>query len=1107
MGRSGKRRRRSRPATAAMPRNARSAPARAQALRRPFPPKLTPPRPDRLYPRQRLFALLDRCRAQHRALWVSAPAGAGKTSLAVSYLGARKLPTLWYQVDAGDGDIASFFYYLGIAARRAAPRHRQALPPLTPEYFAEIPTFARNFFRELYRRLPKRSVLVVDNYHDAPADARLHEVLHAAMNELPEGMNLFVLSRAEPPAAFASARLGERLEVLGWEALRLDRSETLAICRRRRARLAPAAIEALHDRCDGWVAGLVLRLAQPEAAKVPAVQEEALQARLFDYFATEVFERAPPPVQDFLLRTAVLPYFTAAMARELTGSADWEAMLSRLVRDNYFTARLGGATPSYRYHDLFRHFLIARGRERFAAADRTALLRRAARLLAEERDYEAAIGLWQESGEVEECARLILEQAAALVEKGRHKQLEQWLLALPKDKREATPWLLYWLGLCRLPFSIPEGRTLLEHAYAGFDGQGDARGRYLALALILQSYFAEWDDYGPVPRWMDVLETLQQRFPLAQYPDVEPQVVAGAFAALCFACPHDPRLPYWLGRAEEVLHRDSNPDRFFSLAANLGMYYAWLGDMGRLRAIIRVLEAQLKGGSGPPLARLYAALIHAEYGMHTAAGSDTGKIEKMLQRGLAEAEQSGVRVMDGRLWSHFCYVRGLAGDLDGAEEALARMQQTLSPARRLDTAHYHYVVAYLALLRHDYAAARHHVDIAYRGTVELSCHIAILLSQIAKAQVLALSGELDEAAALADQALEYSRRMRSVIGEFLCGMTHAWIALRRGDDAQCRRWLRSALACARRQGWLAYITWNPDLMTPLCVAALEHGIEVEYVRRLIRARRLTPASPPLHLDHWPWPVKIHTLGRFALRKDDAPLRSAPKAHKKPLECLKLLVALGGREVSEALLAETLWPQAEGDDAVQALTTTLHRLRKLIGAHAILRQAGRLSIDARSVWVDTWSLERALAELERACQRNESDRVEALTARVLSLYCGPFLKGEDDTAPVLAMRERLRARLLRHLEAAAAVLMNAGRYGHARTCYEKALEVEPLAEEFYRGLMRVYLATGRRAEALATYQRCHRVLASQLGLAPSPATEALARAAKADSSGFLKHPRA
>ena len=69
--------------------------------------KFTPPNADGLFVRERLFALLDQARCQPAA-WISGPAGAGKTSLLASYLKIRKLPCLWYQVDAGDADLATF---------------------------------------------------------------------------------------------------------------------------------------------------------------------------------------------------------------------------------------------------------------------------------------------------------------------------------------------------------------------------------------------------------------------------------------------------------------------------------------------------------------------------------------------------------------------------------------------------------------------------------------------------------------------------------------------------------------------------------------------------------------------------------------------------------------------------------------------------------------------------------------------------------------------------------------------------------------------------------------------------------------------------------------
>jgi len=194
----GQRRAKTKSKAVAKPQRVKAASARAGGQRPPLPPKLTAPRPTRVFPRQRLFDLLDRTREDHHVIWISAPGGAGKTSLATSYLQARKLPVLWYQVDQGDGDIASFFYYMGLAAKHVAPRHKTPLPLLTPEYLADVPTFTRNFFRELYRRLPKNSVIVLDNYQDAPEDSPLHDVLHTAMGEVPEGLNLLVLSRLEP---------------------------------------------------------------------------------------------------------------------------------------------------------------------------------------------------------------------------------------------------------------------------------------------------------------------------------------------------------------------------------------------------------------------------------------------------------------------------------------------------------------------------------------------------------------------------------------------------------------------------------------------------------------------------------------------------------------------------------------------------------------------------------------------------------------------------------------------------------------------------------------------------------------------------------------------
>jgi DNA-binding SARP family transcriptional activator len=245
---------------------------------------------------------------------------------------------------------------------------------------------------------------------------------------------------------------------------------------------------------------------------------------------------------------------------------------------------------------------------------------------------------------------------------------------------------------------------------------------------------------------------------------------------------------------------------------------------------------------------------------------------------------------------------------------------------------------------------------------------------------------------------------------------------------------------------------------------------------------------------WPWPIKIFTLGRFSLVKGDRPVAFSRKSQRRSLEFLKVLISLGGRNVSEEDLIDALWPDAEGHAAHGALSITVHRLRALLGhREALQRQGGKLTLDARLCWVDLWALERLLTRAERAVQNQNNgegwSEASRLVEKTLSLYHGPFLSG-DVCRWATTISDRVRRRLLRALSDLGKHWETTAEWQKAVHCYEKAVEINPCAEPFYQRLMFSYRHLGDRSEVQSTYERCKRVLAAMMGIAPLPETETI-----------------
>ena len=419
---------------------------------------------------------------------------------------------------------------------------------------------------------------------------------------------------------------------------------------------------------------------------------------------------------------------------------------------------------------------------------------------------------------------------------------------------------------------------------------------------------------------------------------------------------------------------------------------------------------------------------------------------------------------------------------------------SVDPARKLETALLRWFEGCIAALRGDFTAAEGATRTAVRLSLETGsvpatflCHSGLLLA-------LDATGQRAEA----EEVLE---RMRGLVagvrGGFLRYQTALWeahILLGRGDEG-FRAPLAEALALGRREGYFSQSLWWPPMMSRLCGAALEAGIETDYVRELVARRRLAPPEDGTR-EHWPWPLRIRTLGRFEVARDGAALEVHGKAQKKPLELLKALVALGSEGVESSRLAALLWPDADGDAAKASFDTTLYRLRKLLALDtALVLAEGKLSVDRRQCWVDVWTFERVVREAEgtrAAADAPADDPVgpsgERSSTRIPDTSSPRRrMPGGRSTCAIGCARSSRGP-----CSGSASGCRRPGGGSEAVALYERTLELDNLAEALYRGVMICHRELGQPAAALQAYRRCRELLSVVLGLAPSAETEAVRR---------------
>lgn len=1053
--------------------------------------KITPPALPKVVLRKRLFRLLDK-KQHYQVTWVSGVAGSGKTTLAASYLNNGNFPCLWYQMDEGDGDIATFFYYLGLAAKKATPGNRKPLPLLTPEYLAGVSVFARRFLENLCSRVSSPFYLIFDDYHTISLASPFHDVFKDALSGISPDIHVIVISRTDPPKTFAGMLANNKMRLIGSCDLRLNLDESKEIIRVETGKkLSGKIIEQIFEKTKGWAAGLILIAKSVEISdSIPQLSDKFTPEKIFEYFAIELFDKMNETYREFLLKTAFLPKMTTSMAKTLTGRYDADAILLSLRRNHSFTGKFSAPDDIYQYHPLFREFLIAWAKNTFDQKEIHILQQRSAELLEAGGQFEDAVDLFFEAKDYKNLILLIQKQAKQLIAQGRNKTLEQWIRKIPEDILAKEPWLLYWLGLSCLHFSSAEAKGYFKNAFDLFKHSKDIIGLYLSWSGIIDSIAYEWNyftEFDPWIKWFDENISSEQAFPS---PEIEAKVTVCMAFVMLIRRPDHPDMIQWIEKAL-ALSRVSNNINLYMQAIDWAMtYYAWIGDFAKVEIIRQESKETVKSYMASPAMMLHWRWVDISARACTMENIDSA--QKDVSDALAMVKKTGLYV-----WEHYFFMPGifvslLCGDLSSANTFLKRFESILDISHYHSFGVFHHFMGLYNLHMGNITQARAHAESALKISDETGYVLAAIVCRFQLAYILYELGEFPKGEEELSRTYDLAIKMKSRILEFMCLMLRAKATLDQKKENQGLKFLRKAMLLGRKQSYLNMVWWwYPAMMDQLCAKALTEGIEADYVKSLIRTHKLTPESPPYHIENWPWALKIHTLDRFQIIKDDEPIRFSGKAQKKPLDLLKVLIAFGGIEVNSEQIIDALWYEADGDMAHSAFSTTLNRLRKLIGIKDVINlDDGKVSLNQNYCQVDTWAFERILKEAKTLWEKGEVKKAIFLYEKAINNYKGHFLAKESEEPWMIPLRERLKNRFLEAIIKLGKCREQENAFKKAIECYEKGLAVDNLEEVFYQRIMLCCRDLGRKAGAIRVYNRCIEALHTILKIEPSHETETI-----------------
>ena len=357
---------------------------------------------------------------------VVAPAGYGKTTLLSQWAERNGQAFAWVSVDEADNDPKVLLSYVAAALNAVEPIDERVFDALASPG-SSVPGSVVPRLGTAFSSMTSPVVLVLDDVH-VLRNSECRAALSVLADHVPAGSRLALAGRAEPPLRVARLRAEGKIMEIGPDDLSLTRGEAASLLRSVDLTLAEDAVAELHERTEGWAAGLYLAalyLREGGSLATAAVSFGGDDRLVSAYMESEFLSQISRRQRVFLTRTAVLERMCGPLCEavlEMGGSA---AVLADLAGPNLLLVPLDRRGEWYRYHHLFRDMLLAE-LHRLEPELIPVLRRRAAGWYLRNGWPEEALEYSMAAEDVDGAARLVGQLVVPAYRQGRVTTIQRW---------------------------------------------------------------------------------------------------------------------------------------------------------------------------------------------------------------------------------------------------------------------------------------------------------------------------------------------------------------------------------------------------------------------------------------------------------------------------------------------------------------------------------------------------------------------------------------------------------------------------------------------------------------------------------------------------------